>query len=149
MSIYLCQADPAPSAGSAEPLTMPLRANGLSAAVRVVRSIAGKAATAAVLTVDRVAGGKVFYNFTEAQLSAGSQETELCGVKRLLQDKEGQVFHTYSTTPGVEGLIGTVVILDRAPKGRNESRTMNLVRRRGEYEETRNETKPCFMPARN
>jgi predicted dithiol-disulfide oxidoreductase (DUF899 family) len=30
-------------------------------------------------------------------------------------------------------LIGTLMILDRAPKGRNEKTTMDFVRRRDEY----------------
>jgi predicted dithiol-disulfide oxidoreductase (DUF899 family) len=31
-------------------------------------------------------------------------------------------------------LIGTLMILDRAPKGRNEETTMDFVRRHDEYE---------------
>ncbi|MFB2607679.1 DUF899 family protein, partial [Rhizobium phaseoli] len=46
------------------------------------------------------------------------------------------VFHTYSSyARGPEELIGTLMILDRAPKGRNEEGTMNFVRRHDEYEE--------------
>ncbi len=35
---------------------------------------------------------------------------------------------------GPETIIGTLMILDRAPLGRNEERTMNFVRRHDEYE---------------
>ena len=35
---------------------------------------------------------------------------------------------------GGEELIGTLMILDRAPKGRNEKTTMDFVRRHDEYE---------------
>ncbi len=44
------------------------------------------------------------------------------------------VFHTYSSyARGSEKLIGTLMILDRAPKGRNEDSTMDFVRRHDEY----------------
>jgi predicted dithiol-disulfide oxidoreductase (DUF899 family) len=48
----------------------------------------------------------------------------------------GDVFHTYSTYGrGPEELIGTLMIQDRAPKGRNERRTMDFVRRHDEYDQ--------------
>jgi predicted dithiol-disulfide oxidoreductase (DUF899 family) len=37
---------------------------------------------------------------------------------------------------GPEELIGTLMILDRAPLGRNEQTTMDFVRRHDEYPET-------------
>ncbi|KAF3462851.1 hypothetical protein GO279_00200 [Ralstonia solanacearum] len=44
------------------------------------------------------------------------------------------MYHTYSTyARGLEDLIGTFLILDRAPKGRNESGPMEWVRRHDEY----------------
>jgi predicted dithiol-disulfide oxidoreductase (DUF899 family) len=50
----------------------------------------------------------------------------------------GDVFHTYSCyARGLEDLIGAFMFLDRAPKGRNETTTMDFVRRHDEYEETR------------
>ena len=52
------------------------------------------------------------------------------------RDAAGNVFHTYSSyARGPEELIGTLMILDRAPKGRNEGSTMDFVRRHDEYEE--------------
>jgi predicted dithiol-disulfide oxidoreductase (DUF899 family) len=36
---------------------------------------------------------------------------------------------------GPEELIGTLMILDRAPKGRNETTTMDFVRRHDEYQD--------------
>jgi predicted dithiol-disulfide oxidoreductase (DUF899 family) len=46
-----------------------------------------------------------------------------------------QILHTYSSyARGGEELIGTPMILDRAPKGRNEETTMDFVRRHDEYE---------------
>ena len=50
------------------------------------------------------------------------------------QDPAGEIFHTYSSyARGPEELIGTLMILDRAPKGRNETTIMDFVRRHDEY----------------
>lgn len=59
---------------------------------------------------------------------------ELPGLSAFYKDEAGHVFHTYSTfARGLEELIGTLMILDRAPMGRNEATTMNWVRRHDEY----------------
>ena len=45
------------------------------------------------------------------------------------------MFHTYSSyARGPEELITTLMILDRAPLGRNENGTMNFIRRHDEYD---------------
>ena len=81
--------------------------------------------------------GKVLYNFTEMPVPAGSTETELPGLSSFYKDDAGEIFHTYSSyARGGEELIGTLMILDRAPKGRNEKTTMDFVRRQDEYENT-------------
>jgi predicted dithiol-disulfide oxidoreductase (DUF899 family) len=81
--------------------------------------------------------GKVLYNFTEMPVPAGSTETELPGLSSFYKDDAGEIFHTYSSyARGGEELIGTLMILDRAPKGRNEKTTMDFVRRHDEYEKT-------------
>jgi len=60
---------------------------------------------------------------------------ELSGLSAFYKDEAGNVFHTYSSyARGPEELIGTLMILDRAPKGRNEDSTMRFVRRHDEYE---------------
>ena len=52
----------------------------------------------------------------------------------FFRDADGAVFHTYSAyARGIEQWIGTLMILDRAPLGRNEAGTMNFVRRHDEY----------------
>jgi predicted dithiol-disulfide oxidoreductase (DUF899 family) len=53
------------------------------------------------------------------------------------KDETGQVFHTYSSYGrGGEELIGTYMVLDRAPLGRNESGNMgDWMRRHDEYED--------------
>ncbi|RCS24712.1 DUF899 domain-containing protein [Phyllobacterium salinisoli] len=84
-------------------------------------------------TPEDLAKGKVFYNFTE--IDAEKAFGELPGMSAFYKDEAGNVFHTYSTyARGGEELIGTFMILDLAPKGRNETATMDWVRRHDEYE---------------
>ena len=86
-------------------------------------------------TQEELAKGKISYNFTETPVSDGSAGTELPGLSSFYKDVSGEVFHTYSSyARGGEELIGTLMILDRAPKGRNEKTTMDFVRRHDEYE---------------
>lgn len=84
-------------------------------------------------TSEQLAGDKVFYNFGE--MDAKQAFSELPGLSSFIRDESGDIFHTYSTyTRGLEELVGTLMILDRAPKGRNEKTTMDFVRRHDEYE---------------
>lgn len=77
--------------------------------------------------------GGVEYNFAPAPSEAAGGE--LPGLSAFLEDETGTVFHTYSTyARGLEPIVGVLMILDRAPLGRNESSTMNFVRRHDEYE---------------
>jgi predicted dithiol-disulfide oxidoreductase (DUF899 family) len=58
------------------------------------------------------------------------------GLSAFFKDGDGAVFHTYSAyARGLEELIGTLMILDRAPLGRNERTTMDFVHRQDEYED--------------
>jgi predicted dithiol-disulfide oxidoreductase (DUF899 family) len=76
--------------------------------------------------------GKVDYNFTDSPLPA--EMDELHGLSVFYRDESGQVFHTYSAyARGTEHLCGTLLMLDRVPKGRNEQGTMSWVRRHDEY----------------
>jgi predicted dithiol-disulfide oxidoreductase (DUF899 family) len=85
-----------------------------------------------------LANGKAFYNFTEIPARADATDTELPGLSAFYKDEDGQVFHTYSGyARGGEELIGTLMILDRAPKGRNEKATMDFLRRHDEYDGAR------------
>ena len=84
-------------------------------------------------TPEQLASGKINYNFEEIDASKGHDE--LPGLSAFSRNKVGEVFHTYSSYGrGPEELIGTLMILDRAPKGRNETTTMDFVRRHDEYE---------------
>lgn len=84
-------------------------------------------------TEEELAQGSVFYNFTETD--AERANGELPGLSAFYRDEDGRVFHTYSSyARGPEELIGTYMILDRAPKGRNETQIMDWMRRHDEYE---------------
>lgn len=86
-------------------------------------------------TKEELASGKVFYNFGDISVNAETTPTELPGLSAFYKDESGEVFHTYSSyARGGDELIGTLMMLDRAPKGRNESETMDFVRRHDEYE---------------
>jgi predicted dithiol-disulfide oxidoreductase (DUF899 family) len=83
---------------------------------------------------DELAKGHVTYNFGEMPAPDGTP-TEMPGLSSFCKNDSGDIFHTYSSyARGGEELIGTPMILDRAPKGRNEKTTMDFVRRHDEYE---------------
>lgn len=83
-------------------------------------------------TPEELAGDRVVYNFAEIEIAQAHDE--LPGLSAFARDEAGTVFHTYSTyARGLEDLVGTLMILDRAPKGRNETATMDFVRRHDEY----------------
>jgi predicted dithiol-disulfide oxidoreductase (DUF899 family) len=83
---------------------------------------------------EELAGEKVVYNFQP--LPAAQAFDELPGLSAFSRNAAGEVFHTYSTyARGLEELVGTFSILDRAPKGRNEGTIMDFVRRHDEYED--------------
>jgi predicted dithiol-disulfide oxidoreductase (DUF899 family) len=88
-------------------------------------------------TKEDLASGKAVYNFTELPVPEEPADTELPGMSAFYKDDGGNVFHTYSSYGrGGEEWIGTLMILDLAPKGRNEKTTMDFVKRHDEYENT-------------
>ncbi|MGN6122395.1 MAG: DUF899 domain-containing protein [Sphingomonas oligoaromativorans] len=90
----------------------------------------------ASFTGDQLSAETIDYNFT--QIPAQDGFDELPGLSAFYQDTSGRIFHTYSSyARGPEPLIGTLMILDRAPRGRNEEGTMDFVRRHDEYEDAR------------
>lgn len=81
---------------------------------------------------EALAEGSVDYNY--ARLDAGSALEELHGLSAFRRTAGGAVFHTYSSyARGVEEMLGTFMLMDRLPLGRNESGTMDWVRRHDEY----------------
>ncbi|KQV32508.1 thioredoxin [Rhizobium sp. Root1203] len=84
-------------------------------------------------TPQDLARGQVVYNFSA--IDADDANDELPGMSAFYKNEKGEVFHTYSSyARGLEEMVGTLMILDRAPKGRNEDSTMNFVKRHDEYE---------------
>ncbi len=84
-------------------------------------------------TKEELENNRVFYNFDK--LAAEDAFDELPGMSAFYKDENGTIYHTYSSyARGIEEWIGTLMILDRAPKGRNENGTMHFVKRHDEYE---------------
>jgi predicted dithiol-disulfide oxidoreductase (DUF899 family) len=81
---------------------------------------------------DDLASGSVDYNFTRTPTARAHDE--LPGLSAFYRNDAGEVFHTYSSyARGPEQLIGTLMILDRAPKGRNEASNPKFPKRHDEY----------------
>ena len=92
-------------------------------------------------TKEELAAGPVFYNYRETP--AENAHDELPGLSSFYRDADGTVFHTYSNyARGGEEMLGTMMILDCAPLGRNEGSTMDFVKRHDEYE-TRPKASAC------
>ena len=86
-------------------------------------------------TAEELAQKTVQYNHNS--MDAADVNDEMPGLSAFIKDDTGDIFHTYSSyARGLEELIGTLMILDRAPRGRNEATTMDFVRRHDEYETT-------------
>lgn len=84
-------------------------------------------------TPEQLASGSVVYNFRDTPTPQAHDE--LPGQSAFYRDGQGQIFHTYSSyARGGEEWLATMMILDVAPLGRNESSTMNFIKRHDEYE---------------
>jgi predicted dithiol-disulfide oxidoreductase (DUF899 family) len=93
-------------------------------------------------TPEDLAKDKVFYNFSP--IAPSDANDELPGLSAFYQNEKGEVFHTYSSyARGAEEILGTLMILDHAPKGRNEDSTMDFVKRHDEYEEAPQASSSC------
>lgn len=83
---------------------------------------------------DDIAAGRAVYNYQP--VTRADADTELPGLSAFYKDAHGDLFHTYSSYGrGAEELLGTHMILDRAPKGRNETTIMDWLRRHDEYDD--------------
>ncbi|MHB0952852.1 MAG: DUF899 domain-containing protein [Allorhizobium sp.] len=84
-------------------------------------------------TREELAAGPVYYNYRETP--AENAHDELPGLSSFYRDADGTIYHTYSNyARGGEEMLGTMMILDCAPLGRNEGSTMDFVKRHDEYE---------------
>lgn len=76
------------------------------------------------------ASGAIHYNYADRAMN----RDELSGLSAFAKDESGQVCHTYSTfARGLESFASTLMLLDRAPKGRNETSSLSFVKRRDTY----------------
>ena len=72
---------------------------------------------------DDIVEGKVFYNYAWQPFVS----EELSGFSVFHRDEQGDIFHTFSAYGrGAEELLGTYVLLDMTPQGRNEHPRGNL-----------------------
>jgi predicted dithiol-disulfide oxidoreductase (DUF899 family) len=82
---------------------------------------------------EEMAGDKLYYNYQFIDPEHGFNE--LPGLSVFTKDKDGTVFHTYSSyARGNEEVIGAFIYLDITPKGRNEKEIMEWVKRNDEYD---------------
>src|SRR3954452_15128403 len=86
-------------------------------------------------TPEEKAGGDVYYNYTMQPFPSD----EAPGASVFYKDPAtGEVFHTYSTFGrGLDTMVGTYVLLDLVPKGRDEDQLpfdMQWVRHHDKYE---------------
>lgn len=85
-------------------------------------------------TEKQIASGEVEYNYSKMEFSS----TEGPGISVFHKDDSGDVYHTYSAFGrGVEQVVGTYMVLDLVPKGRDEDGlefTMAWVRHHDRYD---------------
>jgi predicted dithiol-disulfide oxidoreductase (DUF899 family) len=87
--------------------------------------------------------GEVYYNYET--IKGEDAFDELPGLSVFYKDEAGNIFHTYSSySRGNEGAISVFYYLDLTPKGRNESSTMDWVKRHDEYDQA---TQSCCYSA--
>jgi predicted dithiol-disulfide oxidoreductase (DUF899 family) len=68
-------------------------------------------------TPEQIAKGEAFYNYKKGAVPM----EDLSGESVFYKNEKGEIFHTYSTFGrGLEEVLGTYMILDVTPKGRNE-----------------------------
>lgn len=87
-------------------------------------------------TEDEMASGRGFYNFEETSTFSTK---EAPGMSAFVQDKNGQIYHTYSTyARGLENFLTAYHLLDIVPKGRDEaefSYGMEWLRHKDKYDD--------------
>jgi len=73
-------------------------------------------------TKDKMATGKVYYNYDIRDFQSIGATDEIFGISVFYKAETGDIFHTYSTyARGGDMLLGTYRWLDLTPKGRNET----------------------------
>ncbi len=94
-------------------------------------------------TKEEVASGEKKYNFD----TTAPHGEENPGMSFFIKDENGAIYHTYSTFGrGLETLLGTYAVLDRAPRGRDEAglpAPMAWVRHHDKYESNKQGAASC------
>ncbi len=84
-------------------------------------------------TDEQMKSGRISYNYRET--APYPNMNELPGMSVFYKDEAGDIFLTYSSyARGVESVVGAFDLFDMTPRGRNETRIMDWVRRNDEYE---------------
>jgi len=83
-------------------------------------------------TEESLSKGPAYHNFREIP---EKKPGESHGISVFHRDEDGTVYHTYSChARGVEEVLGTFMLLDMTPLGRNETSVMDWVRLHDQYE---------------
>ncbi|WP_421404089.1 DUF899 domain-containing protein [Agrobacterium fabrum] len=78
--------------------------------------------------------GEITYNYRD--MAPFGDLKDLHGISVFAKGEDGKIYHTYSTyARGAEQTLGTLMLLDLVPKGRNEDEVMDWVRRHDQYED--------------
>lgn len=84
-------------------------------------------------TKDELASGSVEYNYQ--RITSAKAHDELPGLSAFQKDPDGALYLTYGNFgSGTDEALTTMMLLDMAPKGRNEQKLMDFVKRHDEYE---------------
>jgi predicted dithiol-disulfide oxidoreductase (DUF899 family) len=83
-------------------------------------------------TAEELEKGEAYYNYTLQKMGIDERD----GMSVFYRDDNGDIFHTYSTFGrGSELVLGTYMLLDITPKGRNEASDLqDWVRHHDKYE---------------
>jgi predicted dithiol-disulfide oxidoreductase (DUF899 family) len=83
-------------------------------------------------TQEELDSGYVNYNYRK--VPSNRVADEMSGLSAFKKDASGEIFHTCSAyARSLESLGSTLMALDLAPLGRNETSSLSFVRRRDEY----------------
>lgn len=86
-------------------------------------------------TKEELASGSVEYNYQ--RIPTAQAHDELPGMSVFQKDADGSIYLTYGNFgSGTDEALTTMMLLDMAPKGRNEKKLMDFVKRHDEYAKT-------------
>lgn len=87
-------------------------------------------------TKEELAGETVEFNYK--RIPVAEAHDELPGMSAFQKDADGSIYLTYGNFgTGTDDGLTTMMLLDMAPKGRNEQKMMDFVKRHDEYAQTK------------